>query len=130
MLRCRVAVNCAGLRGDEVARLAGDDCFAIYPRKGEFFVFEPPGGAPLDRILLPVPSERTKGVLVFPTVDGKVIAGPTAHDQEDKGDWSVRPDAFGEIMPKAVRDVARPGGRGSDRELRRACARPGAAATT
>jgi glycerol-3-phosphate dehydrogenase len=33
-LSCAVAVNCAGLRADEVARLAGDDSFEIYPRKG------------------------------------------------------------------------------------------------
>jgi glycerol-3-phosphate dehydrogenase len=98
---CRVAVNCAGLRADEVARLAGDESFAIYPRKGEFFVFEPPAGSPLERILLPVPSERTKGVLVFPTIDGKVVAGPSAHDQEDKDDWSVRPAAADEVLPKA-----------------------------
>jgi glycerol-3-phosphate dehydrogenase len=96
---CEVAVNCAGLYADEVARLAGDDTFSIYPRKGEFFVFEAP--EPLERILLPVPTERTKGVLVFPTIDGHVIAGPTAHDQEDKDDWSVRPEARDEIMSKA-----------------------------
>ena len=83
-MRCRVAVNCAGLYADEVARLAGDDSFEIYPRKGEFLVFDPPGGEPLERILLPVPTKRTKGVLVFPTIDGKVVAGPTAVDQEDK----------------------------------------------
>jgi glycerol-3-phosphate dehydrogenase len=98
---CRVAVNCAGLFADAVARLAGDDSFGVYPRKGEFFVFDPPGGRPLDRILLPVPTARTKGVLVFPTVDGKVVAGPTAHDQEDKGDWSVRPEARDEALGKA-----------------------------
>jgi glycerol-3-phosphate dehydrogenase len=101
-LRCRVAVNCAGLEADRVARLAGDDSFSIYPRKGEFLVFEPPDGEPLDRILLPVPTERTRGVLVFPTVDGKVVAGPTAVDQEDRGDWSVRPRARDEIMSKAI----------------------------
>jgi glycerol-3-phosphate dehydrogenase len=99
---CRVVVNCAGLRADEVARLAGDDSFEIYPRKGEFLVFEQPADEPLDRILLPVPTKRTKGVLVFPTVDGKVVAGPTAVDLEDKNDWSVRPEATGEILPKAV----------------------------
>jgi glycerol-3-phosphate dehydrogenase len=98
-LHCGAAVNCAGLRADEVARLAGDDSFSIYPRKGEFFVFEAP---PPERILLPVPDERTKGVLVFPTVDGRVVAGPTAVDLEDKEDWSVRPEAFDEIAPKAV----------------------------
>ena len=90
-----LVVNCAGLDADEVARLAGDDSFEVYPRKGEFLVFDPPGGERLERILLPVPTKRTKGVLVFPTIDGKVVAGPTAVDQEDKGDWSVRPEARG-----------------------------------
>jgi glycerol-3-phosphate dehydrogenase len=101
-LRCRVAINCAGLHADEVARLAGDDSFEIYPRKGEFLVFDPPDRRPLERILLPVPSRGTKGVLVFPTVDGRIVAGPTAVDQEVKNDWSVRPEARDEIMPGAI----------------------------
>jgi glycerol-3-phosphate dehydrogenase len=101
-VRCPVAVNCAGLHADEVARLAGDDSFEIYPRKGEFFVFDPPAGEPLETIRLPVPTKRTKGVLVFPTVDGKVVAGPTAVDGDDKGDWSVRAEAIDEVRPKAA----------------------------
>jgi glycerol-3-phosphate dehydrogenase len=101
-VRCAVAVNCAGLRADEVAALAGDHSFEIYPRKGEFLVFEPPEGERLERILLPVPTKRTKGVLVFPTIDRKVVAGPTAVDLEDKDDWSVRPEAAEEILPKAI----------------------------
>jgi glycerol-3-phosphate dehydrogenase len=101
-VRCRVAVNCAGLGADEVASLAGDDSFEIYPRKGEFLVFDPPGDEPLGQILLPVPTKRTKGVLVFPTIDGKVVAGPTAVDQHDKADWSVRPEARDEILPTAT----------------------------
>lgn len=96
---CRVAVNCAGLHADDVAQLAGDSSFGIYPRKGEFFVFDPP--EPLERILLPVPTERTKGVLVFPTVDGKVIAGPTAVDGDDKYDRTVRAEALEEVIAKA-----------------------------
>jgi glycerol-3-phosphate dehydrogenase len=98
----RVVVNCAGLHADEVARLAGDESFEIYPRKGEFLVFDPPVGEPLEQVLLPVPTKRTKGVLVFPTLDGRVVAGPTAVDQEDKSDWSVRPEAAQEILPKAT----------------------------
>ena len=98
----RVTVNCAGLGADEVARLGGDDSFEVYPRKGEFLVFGPPGGEPLERILLPVPTKRTKGVLVFPTLDGKVVAGPTAVDGHDKSDWSVRPEARSEILPQAA----------------------------
>jgi glycerol-3-phosphate dehydrogenase len=100
-IRCRVAVNSAGLQADTIARLIGDESFEIYPRKGEFLVFDPPAGEPLERIILPVPTKRTKGVLVFPTLDGRVIAGPTAVDQQDKQDWSVRPQARDEILPAA-----------------------------
>jgi glycerol-3-phosphate dehydrogenase len=99
-VRSQVVVNCAGLYADEVARSGGDESFEIFPRKGEFLVYEP--DRPLEQILLPLPDERTKGVLVFPTVDGKVIAGPTAVDGEDKGDWSVRPLAEHLIAPKAT----------------------------
>jgi glycerol-3-phosphate dehydrogenase len=101
-IACDAAVNCAGLHADDVARMVGDDGFEIYPRKGEFFVFDPPDGEPLERILLPVPTKRTKGVLVFPRIDGRVVAGPTASDQDDKDDWSVRPEAREEVMAKAV----------------------------
>jgi glycerol-3-phosphate dehydrogenase len=96
---CRSAVNCAGLYADAVARLFGDDSFEIYPRKGEFVVFD---GVALEQILLPVPTARTKGVLVFPKVDGRVVAGPTAVDQDDKEDWSVRPEAIDEVRAKAA----------------------------
>jgi glycerol-3-phosphate dehydrogenase len=81
----RAAANCAGLHADEVAAMAGDGLVSIYPRKGEFLVFDPPAHAPLRRILLPVPSDLGKGVLVFPTVDGQIVAGPTAREREDKG---------------------------------------------
>ena len=99
-VRCRTVVNCAGLYGDDVARLFGDDSFEIFPRKGEFLVFE---GVPLERVLLPVPTAHTRGVLVFPTVDGRVIAGPTAHDQADKTDWSVRPESIAGVRRAAAR---------------------------
>jgi len=128
-----LTVNCAGLYADDVARLYGDESFEIYPRKGEFFAFE---GLALDRILLPPPTRRTKGVLVFPTLDGAVVAGPTAVDQTDKEDWSVRPEALAEVRAKAAEllpaiagaePVAswaglRPAGRGVNYVIRRASA--------
>jgi glycerol-3-phosphate dehydrogenase len=93
-----VVVNAAGLGGGHVARLFGDASFDVHPRKGEFLVFDVP---PPERILLPVPTARTKGVLVFPTLDGRTVAGPTAVDLRDE-DWTVRPQARDEILAKAV----------------------------
>jgi glycerol-3-phosphate dehydrogenase len=88
----------APIDAGRVARLYGDDSFDVYPRKGEFLVFDV---APPEHILLPVPTARTKGVLVFPTLDGRTVAGPTAVDLEDE-DWTVRPEATAEILGKAA----------------------------
>ena len=136
-LSAAVAVNCAGLGAGAVAAMAGDRSFEVYPRKGEFLVFDPPPAARLERILLPVPTRRTKGVLVFPTLDGKVVAGPTAVDLE-RPDWSVRPESRDEILPKAfemhpplaeVEPVfayagLRPAGRGTNYVIGRSAAEP------
>jgi len=100
--RARYVVNCAGLFADAVARLAGDDVVTVYPRKGEFLVFALAPVYVPGQILLPVPSAMGKGVLVFPTLDGHVIAGPTARDREDKEDWSLEPEATAEIIERAA----------------------------
>ncbi len=96
-------VNCAGLFADEIAHLAHEDPVTVYPRKGEFLVFRPPPGERLERILLALPSKLGKGVLVFPTVENLIIAGPTAREREDKRDWSVEADAAELILPRAGR---------------------------
>jgi glycerol-3-phosphate dehydrogenase len=138
-IECRAAVNCGGLFADEVARLAGDDPVEVYPRKGEFLVFSSPPARPLAEILLPVPSSMGKGVLVFPTLDGHIIAGPTARERLDKRDWSVEQDAAEQILtraramfpsldwgpPLAAYAGLRPAGRGANYVIERSEALPG-----
>jgi glycerol-3-phosphate dehydrogenase len=83
-VRARWLVNAAGLRADEVHRLLGLDSFTVHPRRGELLVFDKLARPLLSHVLLPVPTPRTKGVLVAPTVYGNVLLGPTADDIDDK----------------------------------------------
>lgn len=78
-------VNAAGLGAERVHRLFGLDTFEIRPRRGELLVFDKFARRLLSHVLLPVPTERTKGVLVAPTVFGNVLLGPTAEDVDDPG---------------------------------------------
>ena len=80
----RRVVNAAGLGSDEVDRMFGHDAFTITPRRGELVVFDKLARPLIDHILLPVPTGRTKGVLVAPTVYGNVLLGPTAEDVDRK----------------------------------------------
>jgi len=83
-IRTRFLVNAAGLRSDEVHRMAGRDGFTVTPRRGELIVFDKLARPLVSHILLAVPTKTTKGVLVAPTVFGNVMLGPTADDIEDK----------------------------------------------
>ena len=65
----RMVVNCAGLFGDVVEeRLLGEAAMTIRPRKGQFVVFDKAAAKLLRTIVLPVPSERTKGVVLARTI--------------------------------------------------------------
>jgi glycerol-3-phosphate dehydrogenase len=87
-LTARWVVNAAGLHSDEVHRMAGHDGFTVIPRRGELIVFDKLSRPLVRHVLLPVPTEKTKGVLVAPTVFGNVLLGPTAVDVERKDDTS------------------------------------------
>ncbi len=78
-------INCAGLYGDRVdAALLGESRFRIAPRKGQFVVFDKAAYGLVNSIILPVPSARTKGIVVFRTVFGNLAVGPTAQDQHSR----------------------------------------------
>jgi glycerol-3-phosphate dehydrogenase len=100
-----VVVNCAGLDGDLVEAIARPSPFAIRPRKGQFVVLDKTARRHLRGIVLPVPDERTKGVLVSPTAFGNVIVGPTAEDQDDRRDASVDGATLEKLRAQAARLV-------------------------
>lgn len=85
-LTARWVINAAGLHSDEVHRMAGLDGFTVVPRRGELIVFDKLSRPLVSHILLPVPTGKTKGVLIAPTVFGNVLLGPTADDVADKHD--------------------------------------------
>jgi glycerol-3-phosphate dehydrogenase len=84
-----VVANAAGNYGDLVEAIARPSPFHITPRKGQFVVFDKPAARLLRSSILPVPTERTKGVMVCRTAFGNVIVGPTAEDQDDRSDAGV-----------------------------------------
>ena len=82
-VRARLVINAAGLYGDRVdALLLGAPRFEIRPRKGQFVVYDDMAARLCRHILLPVPTEITKGVVVCRTVWGGLLVGPTAEEQE------------------------------------------------
>jgi glycerol-3-phosphate dehydrogenase len=102
-VRARHLVNAAGLRSDEVDAMLGHSGFTVKPRRGELIVFDKLARGLLNHVLLPVPTEKTKGVLVSPTVYGNVLLGPTADDVDDKTDRSTTATGLASLMEAGAR---------------------------
>ncbi len=103
----RYLVNAAGLRSDEIDAMFGHAEFTVRPRRGELIVFDKLARELVNHILLPVPTEKTKGVLVSPTVYGNVLLGPTADDIDDKTDRATTAEGLASLMEAGARIVPR-----------------------
>lgn len=98
-------VNAAGLAADEIDRLFGHDGFTVTARRGELVVYDKLARPLVRHVLLPVPTARTKGVLVSPTVFGNVVLGPTAEDVADKTATASTPAGLARLVAHGRRLV-------------------------
>jgi glycerol-3-phosphate dehydrogenase len=97
-------VNAAGLFGDRLeARLLGATDFTIQPRKGQFVVFDKAAARLLTTTILPVPGERTKGVVLVRTAFGNLLVGPTAEEQDDRERATVDRPTLEGLIERAAR---------------------------
>src|SRR5229473_2534050 len=102
-LRGRWLINAAGLDSDRIDAMLGGGGFTITPRRGELIVFDKLDRPLLRSILLPVPTARTKGVLVAPTVYGNVLLGPTAEDIADRADTATTASGLAGLLAEGRR---------------------------
>jgi len=98
-------VNSAGLFSDEISMMVGINNFRVIPRKGEFVIFDENTKHIINRIILPIPTKISKGILITPTIHGNILMGPTAKDVIDKTDLSVTHEGIKEIITKCTKIV-------------------------
>jgi glycerol-3-phosphate dehydrogenase len=102
-ISCKYLINAAGLYSDEIDKKLGLSDFTITPRRGELIVFDKLARSLINHIILPVPTQMGKGVLVSPTVFGNIMLGPTAENLEDKTATGTTPDGISGLLEKVKR---------------------------
>ena len=95
-------INATGLFGDRVEALAHEPSFTIKPRKGQFVVFDKPAAKLARGIILPVPSDRTKGVVLFRTIFGNLAIGPTAEETQERTNPSTDTATLEKLKSRAI----------------------------
>ncbi|MBD3256312.1 MAG: FAD-dependent oxidoreductase [Candidatus Lokiarchaeota archaeon] len=95
--KSRNLINAAGLYAAHISRMLGLDYFDIIPRKGEYILFDR-NALHLNKILFPIPTKVSKGILVCPTLHGNTFVGPNAQNITDLEDTSTTTAGLKEII--------------------------------
>jgi glycerol-3-phosphate dehydrogenase len=101
-LGARVVINATGVHADLLARLAGAERYDIFPRKGEYLLLDKELDGWVRHTVFPLPTPKSKGILVLPTVDGNILAGPTAVDVQDREDISTTREGLAQVRAGAL----------------------------
>ena len=102
-VRANWLLNAAGLSSSDIDGLCDHHDFTIQPRRGELIVFDKLSRSLVNSIILPVPTKRTKGVLISPTVFGNVLLGPTADDVPDPEATATTRDGLSRLRAAGAR---------------------------
>ncbi len=97
-LKARYVINAAGLYADAISKLFNAHEFQITPRKGEYYLLDKNIEYTPSRVIFPVPTKISKGILIVPTVEGTTLLGPTADSIADKTDLQTTRENFEKIF--------------------------------
>lgn len=104
-VEARYVVNAAGVYGDEIGAMLGDTATAIMPAKGEYLLLDQECGNLVSHTIFRTPTEKGKGILVSPTVDGNLLLGPTSDKQESREDTGTTAEGISSVIGQALGDV-------------------------
>ncbi|PPE05913.1 type 2 glycerol-3-phosphate oxidase [Williamsoniiplasma lucivorax] len=102
----QIIINAAGHYADVIAQMAGYPDFNLATRRGEYRILEKTESGVVNSVIFMVPTIHGKGVLVAPTLDGRILVGPTSEDNVPKAETrlvtSVKFDEIGKIGKKII----------------------------
>ncbi|MFA6816787.1 MAG: NAD(P)/FAD-dependent oxidoreductase, partial [Lentisphaeria bacterium] len=89
IMKTKIVVNAAGLYADILNNQVSKHHFQILPKKGEYELFDKKFDGAFHSTIFQMPGPMGKGILISPTVDGTIILGPTATEQQSRDDKST-----------------------------------------
>ncbi|ADH98446.1 NAD(P)/FAD-dependent oxidoreductase [Salisediminibacterium selenitireducens] len=106
LIHAKVVINAAGLYADVMdAMVHGEARFDILPYAGEYNLFDQSTGDFTASIVFQPPSEKGKGVVALPTVEGNYLVGPTSEGPKAKDDLRTTRAGLKELREKGERAI-------------------------
>lgn len=101
LVHAHFIINAAGVYAAKIAAMVGLHDFIIRPRRGEEYMLDKRMKGVVRRVIFPVPTGKSKGMLIIPTFDGTIMIGPTAEDQDSFDDVSTTEGSAQKVFDSA-----------------------------
>ncbi len=105
MIKADFVINAAGLYGDEIARTALDYSFTITPRRGQYYIYDKEMDLQINHTIFPMPTRRSKGIIITPTVHKNLMIGPNVEDLGEKNCLDTTEEGLEEVFKGASKLV-------------------------
>lgn len=79
-IECHYVINATGVHAEDLYAYVAEPNFKITPRRGEYYLLDKTADGLVNSVIFNCPSEKGKGVILAPTVDGNVLVGPTSEN--------------------------------------------------
>lgn len=105
-IKSKCVINVAGINSDIISQMLDEKYFSITPRRGEYILLDKNQGDKVNTVIFRTPTEKGKGILVTPTVDGNLLIGPTSQEIDYKDDVSTTADGLNHIIESASQCIS------------------------
>ncbi len=100
-IETRAVVNAAGLYSDQIHnKFFANEDFEVRARRGEYLLLDKETDGFVSHVIFNLPTDKGKGILVTPTIDGNTLVGPTSDFVDDKADLVTTQKAIEEVIEK------------------------------
>jgi glycerol-3-phosphate dehydrogenase len=104
-IETKTIINAAGLFGDIIHNMVSKNKINTKPVKGDYYIMDKCVGDVINKVIFQCPSEKGKGVLVSPTVDGNLIVGPDAVTVENRDNVNTSSESMKFVRERATESV-------------------------
>jgi glycerol-3-phosphate dehydrogenase len=102
----KVIVNAAGLYAPHIEQMVSEPTFSLVMIRGDYIELSEKADGIVSRVLYPVPTPISKGVLVVPMMNHHVLVGPTAITVFDPTDDQPTKAGLNEVKEK-VKEIVK-----------------------
>lgn len=99
-LQTKHIINACGAGFNEISKLLGAETYKLEFRRGEYYLLDKSEMGFVNHPVFPLPTEKSKGVLVSNSVHGNILVGPTSIESDlstkttSEGLSKIKEDAF------------------------------------